>query len=81
MVTAIMTSAAVAAAVMVVMMAIVMRAHHIGVKVQFSCQQSIHRGIGISTDTAVKPDAMLGKGRLGTAANAAADQNIRMEQV
>ena len=50
-----------------------------GVIGQLVCQEICHLVIGIAGDTAVEPDSGLGQGSLGTAADTATDQHLRLE--
>ena len=58
---------------------IVVIAADIGVEAQRACQQVFHRGVSVTTATAVQGDTCLLERHLGTAADATADQHIRVK--
>ena len=49
---------------------------NIGIVVQTSAEQCVHRRVSVPADTAVELDARLGQSCLGTAADASADQSV-----
>ena len=73
---AMIAAAAVVAAGMAFAVMIVVIAAHIGIVVQIAGKQILYCGICIAPATAVQSNACLLQGHLGTAADAAADQNI-----
>ena len=78
--TVVVPAAAVAAAGMVaVVMVTMVIAHNIGIVVQLTGKQCRHSSIRTAGNTAVKTNARLGQRSLGTAADAAADQHIRVQ--
>ena len=79
MTTAIVTSAAVVTAGMLLSMMVVMIAFCVRVIGKGSGNAGSHRIVCIPADTAEQLDACLGKGRLGTAADAAADEGIHTQ--
>ena len=80
--TVVVPAAAMAAAGMItVVMVAVVTAHNIGIVVQLTGKQCRHSSIRTAGNAAVKPDARLCQSSLGTTADAAADQNIRVQRV
>ena len=71
-----MIAAAVAFAVVVVVVAA-----DIGIVIQFAGDQGLGCRVGAAADTAIELDARLGQSHLGAAADAAADQNVRVEGI
>ena len=69
-------AAVVAAGMALAMVMVVVVALDIGVKGQIAGKQGFHRSVCIAGHTAEEPDACCCQGHLGTAADAAADQNI-----
>ena len=49
---------------------------NIGIVVQTSAEQCVHRCVSVPADTAVELDTRLGQSRLGTAADASANQSV-----
>ena len=58
---------------------IVVIAADIGVEAQRACKQVFHRGVSVTTATAVQGDTCLLECHLGTTTDTAADQHIRLE--
>ena len=69
-------AAVVTAGVIFSVMVIMVVTLRIGIKSKAARGEGFCRLIRIAADTAAKPDAGLGKGCLGTAADAAADQHV-----
>ena len=59
---------------------IVVPTAHIGIKVQLSFEQSLYRTVSLAGYAAVQLDARRRQGRLGAAANPAANQSVRFQR-
>ena len=70
-----LAAAGVLAAAVIVVMAVVV-AMNVGVIAEGAAQQGLHRLVGRAGHPAEQADARLGQGRLGAAADAAADQDV-----
>ena len=71
-----MTAAVVISAVVTFSVMVVMVAAHIGIKTKVACQQIRNGCISVTAAATVKGNTCLLESHLGTAADAAADQNI-----
>jgi hypothetical protein len=72
-------AAVIAAAMTLTMMVIMVIAPDIGIEFQLAVHKCLGSSVRAAGHTAVQPDTGSGQGHPGTAANAAANQNIRLQ--